>query len=868
MTKGEARTLSLGRFAPDAKAWIQAAQGLADERGHAEIQPLHLLARGIAAHSGVAEVLRRAGADVLELSAACERALGALPKGTEPSYLSQRTLDLLGRAERDADRERAPEVLAEHLLNALSQEVRGPAGEILGGFGVGPGSLKAHLSVMRSTAVSTTFGGAAEVTAPETRDLVKLVRDGKSDPVVGRDAELRRLITILERREKCHPLLVGEPGVGKRAIVRALAERLASGDLPTSLAGARLLEVDLAALVAGARLRADVEARVKKLIDVTQAGTGEAILFVRGIEQLFGQTAGSGAGDALRSAMARDAVRLLGSTNPEGMRKLSDREPALLRRLTVLEVEEPTPAQAIEILRGVSGTFERHHGVRVGESAIVASVTLAKRYLQDRFLPDSAIDLLDESAAALRVETDGVPAEVDGVIRRLDAVRAQLASLEGAEDSATQATRARLAEEASGLEPKVAEMRKKLDSRRGAVAAVRSLASEIEAQRRALDEARSKKDYARVGELEQVTIPSLEQRHSAADQAARTMGASVDSVALGEEHIALTLAAWTGIPVAKMLEAEAERLLKMEERLEQRVVGQSEGVRAVSRAVRRGRVGLRDPRRPIGSFLFLGPSGVGKTELAKALAEFLFDDEAALTRLDMSEFMERHMAQRLLGAPPGYADSEQGGFLTEAVRRRPYSVLLFDEVEKAHQDVWNLLLQVLDDGRLTDGRGRLADFTNTVVILTSNIGSQRILETDARLFETEDGREALRDVLIGELGRFFRPEFLNRIDDIIVFRPLARTDLARIVDIQLDRVRALLAPRGVKLEVDEAAKARLVELGYQPALGARPLRRAIVQHVQDPLAEKLLEKGAMEGATVRVRLSGQVFEFDVTAAVS
>lgn len=865
MAKSEARTLSLERFAPDAKAWIQAAQALADERGHAEIQPLHLLARGVAGHSGVAEVLRRAGTDVLELSAASERALAALPKGAEPSYLSQRTLDLLGRAEREADRERSREVLAEHLLNALSQEVRGPAGEILGGFNIGPGSLKAHLSAMRSPAVSTTFG-SAEAAAPETRDLVKLVRDGQSDPVVGRDAELRRLITILERREKCHPLLVGEPGVGKRAIVRALAERLASGDVPTSLAGARLLEVDVAGLVAGARLRADVEARVKKLIDVTQAGTGEAILFVRGVEQLFGQAAGSGAGDALRSALSRDAVRLLGSTNPEGMRKLTEREPALLRRLTVLEVEEPTAAQAIEILRGVSGTFERHHGVRVGENAIVASVTLAKRYLQDRFLPDSAIDLLDESAAALRVETDGVPAEFDGAMRRLDAVRAQLSSLEGADDSATQATRTRLAEEATALEPKVAEMRKKLDSRRGAVAAVRALASELESQRRALDDARSKKDYARVGELEQVTIPSLEQRHLAAEQAARTMGASVESVVLGEEHIAATLGAWTGIPVAKMLEAEAERLLKMEARLEQRVVGQSEGVRALSRAVRRGRVGLRDPRRPIGSFLFLGPSGVGKTELAKALAEFLFDDEAALTRLDMSEFMERHMAQRLLGAPPGYADSEQGGFLTEAVRRRPYSVLLFDEVEKAHQDVWNLLLQVLDDGRLTDGRGRLADFTNTVVILTSNIGSQRILETDARLFETEDGREALRDVLVDELGRFFRPEFLNRIDDVIVFRPLARADLARIVDIQLDRVRALLAPRRVKLEVDDAAKQRLVELGYQPALGARPLRRAIAQHVQDPLAEKLLEKGAMEGATVRVRLSGQAFEFDVTLA--
>lgn len=864
MAKSEAKTLSLERFAPDAKAWIQAAQALADERGHAEIQPLHLLARGISSHPGVAEVFRRAGADVLELAAACERALAALPKGSEPSYLSARLLDLLGRAERDAERERAREVASEHLVNSLSQEIRGPAGEILGAFGLGPGSLKPHVSAVRAGRDAAAFGGTSG-SAPDTRDLVQAVRDGKSDPVVGRDAELRRLVTILERREKCHPLLVGEPGVGKRAIVRALAERLASGDLPTKLAGARLLEVDVPGLVAGARLRADAEARVKKLIEVAQGGTGEAILFVRGLDQLFGQSTGSGGGDALRSALASGAIRLLGTTNPEGLRRLAERDPALLRRLTVLEVAEPTPAQAIEILRGVSGRFERHHGVRIGESAVVASVTLAKRYLQDRFLPDSAIDLLDESAAALRVETDGVPTDVDHAMRRLESIRAQLSSLEGVDDAPTRATQARLSAEARDLEPKVAEMKKKLESRRGAVAAVRVISGELEAQRRALDDARAKKDYAKIGELEHVGIPGVEQRLRAAELAARTIGASVDAVALGEEHIAATLGAWTGIPVAKMLEGDAERLLKMEERLERRVVGQSEGVRALSRAVRRGRVGLRDPRRPIGSFLFLGPSGVGKTELAKALAEFLFDDEAALTRLDMSEFMERHMAQRLLGAPPGYADSEQGGFLTEAVRRRPYSVLLFDEVEKAHQDVFNLLLQVLDDGRLTDGRGRLADFTNTVVILTSNIGSQRILETDARLFETEDGREALRDVLVGELGRFFRPEFLNRVDDIIVFRPLARADLARIVDIQIDHVRALLAPRRVNLEIDSAAKDHLVELGYQPALGARPLRRAIVQHIQDPLAEKLLEKGAMDGATVRVRYESDRFEFDVSS---
>jgi ATP-dependent Clp protease ATP-binding subunit ClpB len=859
--KNATTTLSLSRYSPDAKAWIVSAQGLADERSHAEITPLHVLARGLAQHAGVAEVFRRAGADLVEMTAAVERALAALPRGEGPGYLSTRLLDLLGRAEREADRERAREVTVSHVLGALAQEVRGPAGEVLAAFNVGPGSLRSHLGVL--SAARGSFGGAAEPSAPELRDLVEEARRTESDPVIGRTAEVRRLMTILERRQKENPLLVGEPGVGKRAIVRALANRLATGDVPTRLAGVRLLEVDLGSWLAGARLRADVDARIRKLVETTRGELGEPILVVRGIEQLFVQAATvSAAGDALRPALSRGDVRLLGTTSPEGLRRLEERDAALLRHFTRLDVEEPDPALALEILRGVAGRFEAHHGVRIGESALGAAVSLAKRYLQDRFLPDSALDLLDESAAALRVETDGVPAEVDAATQRLGSIRAQIASLRGADDAATLATLARLEAEETALAPRVLEMRGHIDSRRGAVAAVRSLSAELDRAWRSLEEARSRKDYARAGELEHATVPDLEKRLEAAEQAARKLGAAAEGTVLGEEHVAATLAAWTGIPVAKMLEEEADKLLRMEERLERRVVGQTDAVRALSRAVRRGRVGLRDPRRPIGSFLFLGPSGVGKTELAKALAEFLFDDEAALTRLDMSEFMERHMAQRLLGAPPGYADSEQGGFLTEAVRKRPYSVLLFDEVEKAHQDVFNLLLQVLDDGRLTDGRGRLADFTNTVVILTSNIGSDRILETDERLFDSAEGRDALREVLLDQLGKFFRPEFLNRIDDVIVFRPLAREHLARIVEIQLDRVRDLMGPHRVKLLVDDAAKSRLVELGYHPALGARPLRRAIVKYVQDPLAEKLLEKGVVEGATLRLALSGEEFVFE------
>jgi ATP-dependent Clp protease ATP-binding subunit ClpB len=509
--------------------------------------------------------------------------------------------------------------------------------------------------------------------------------------------------------------------------------------------------------------------------------------------------------------MNAGSLRLLGTTTPEGLRRLQEKEPTLVRSLTILSVEEPSIDGSTEILRGIAGRYEEHHRVRIAEGAIRAAVVLAKRYAQDRFLPDSAIDLLDESAATLRVEVDGAPAALDEATERLESLRTQIASLEGTDDAVSVETRQRLEQEASSVEVKAEEIRKQV------------------------------------------------QRHRT--DATASGATPAEGAVLDAEHVARTLAVWTGIPVAKMLEGEAEKLLRMELRLERRVVGQSEAVRALARAVRRGRVGLRDPRRPIGSFLFLGPSGVGKTELAKALAEFLFDDEAALTRLDMSEFMERHMAQRLLGAPPGYADSEQGGFLTEAVRRRPYSVLLFDEVEKAHQDVFNLLLQVLDDGRLTDGRGRLADFTNTVVIMTSNIGSDRILEADPKLFEHEEGREALRDVLTDQLGRFFRPEFLNRVDDVIVFRPLSRGDLRAIVDIQLDYVRRLLEPRGVKLDVEDGAKDALVDMAYQPALGARPLRLAIVHHVQDPLAEALLKGGFGTGVTIRVSFKDGEFCF-------
>jgi ATP-dependent Clp protease ATP-binding subunit ClpB len=582
--------------------------------------------------------------------------------------------------------------------------------------------------------------------------------------------------------------------------------RLAAGDAPKSLTKLALLELETGLLVAGAKLRGEVEERMRQVMAAIKSAPKETLLYVGDIDALVGQGAvGSGMGDLLKPMLARGEVRLLASTTVDGARRLHEREPGLLRRFTPLTIDAPPLEGAIEILRALAFKYEAHHKVQIGEGAIVAAARLAKRYLQDRALPDAAIDLLDETAARKRVETDGVPADLDASIHRLASLKAQLASLTGDTDALSVRTRERLEKEALALEPFVGEMRAKLSARSPPVGAEPPLVT--------------------------------------------------------EEDVALVLGEWTGIPVSKMLESESDKLLKMEARLAERVIGQDEAVRAVSRAVRRGRVGLRDPGKPIGSFLFLGPSGVGKTELAKALAEFLFDDEQSLTRLDMSEFMEKHMAARLVGAPPGYVDSEEGGFLTEAVRRRPFSVLLFDELEKAHADVFNLLLQVLDDGRLTDARGRTANFSNTVVIMTSNIGSKRLLETDPRLFESPEGVEALRDLMRDDLQSFLRPEFLNRIDDVVLFHPLSKRDLAGIVEIQLRRLEKLMADRELKIRLTDAARDKLVDLGYEPAFGARPLRRAILKKLQDPLAEEILRGGYPSESAVSVDFVGDDFVF-------
>ncbi|MES1175312.1 MAG: AAA family ATPase [Myxococcales bacterium] len=851
----ETTTLSLERYAPEAKALVAAAQSLADERKHAEVQPLHLLVRALGRDLGVRAVFERGVSNLLEFEAALERALNALPRGTEPAYLSAAMLDLLERTQREADREKSDRVLVEQLINALSQEIRGAAGEVLSAFGVLPGSLRQHMAALRS--VPQAARSQTVVPGSFTRPLLA----DPDEPVLLRVAEVRRLLTILERSQKSHPLLVGEAGVGKGAVVRALSQRIASGDVPTSLVSTKLLEIDSGALVSGARLRGEIEERVKKLLgELAQA---PVILVLRNIEQLFGQgPSGSAIGEVLKPALIRSELRVLGTTTPDGLKKLEERDAQVLRLFTQLPIAEPSLEEATEIVRGAAARYERHHGVEISEAAIRLSVQLAKRYVPERRLPDSALDLLDEAAAAKRVEVDGVSTEADALLRRLELVQAQLKTLDRSDDPETRAARQKLLEELPPLQEKTKQIRAGMEARRGVVGAVRSLRSEVESARAEHQRALAEKNFARVGELEHAILPELEARLAKAEESAKSSAEPPPRI-LGDREVAATLAVWTGIPVAKMLEGEADKLLKMEERLAQRVVGQDDAVAAVARAVRRGRVGLRDPGKPIGSFLFLGPSGVGKTELAKALARFLFDDDQALTRLDMSEFMERHMAQRLIGAPPGYADSEQGGFLTEAVRRRPYSVLLFDEVEKAHQDVFNLLLQVLDDGRLTDGRGRLADFSNTVVIMTSNIGSDRILESDPKLFESETGRDALRDVLLERLKEFFRPEFLNRIDETLIFRPLTKVHLRKVVDIQLGHLERLLGDRHLKLDLDDAAKDFLVDRGYEPALGARPVKRSILRNLQDPLAHALLSGTFADGVSIRVRVRGEELGFEV-----
>ncbi|MEM9074910.1 MAG: AAA family ATPase, partial [Myxococcota bacterium] len=687
------------------------------------------------------------------------------------------------------------------------------------------------------------------------RDLTRLAAQGKFDTTVGRGEELRRMLQVLARRRENNPLLVGEAGIGKTAIVQALAQRISVGDVPSMLKGKRIVALEMGSLVAGASLRGQLEERTRAILDAIRDSAGEIILFLPELGALGGKAAG--AGELIAAALGRGELRAIAVATPDAVRKAFDDDSNLARRFVGIPVEPPTLDEAISVLRGVVGRFEIDHGVRISDPALVSAATFARRYVPGVQLPKSAIDLIDEAAARVRVEMESEPSDLDRLRRRLEAVEIQVRSLQDDHDAESVATLKRLEDEGASLKPRIEELQSRWEKELRSVGEVRRLKEELSAANRELEQVRASGDHARAGELRFGTIPLLEKQLEEASDGIEEVDESTMMVrdTVQPQDVADVVALWTGVPVSKMLEEETTKLLRMEDILKQRVVGQDRAVTAISKAVRRGRVGLRDPRRPIGSFLFLGPTGVGKTELAKALAEFLFDDEASLTRLDMSEFMEKHMVARLLGAPPGYKDSDAGGFLTEAVRQRPYSVVLFDEMEKAHPDVFNICLQVLDDGRLTDSRGRPAHFQDTVIIMTSNVGSHLILDH-------EGTNEELKEKVLEEVHKHYRPEFLNRIDDLVIFDPLDKGDLLGIAEIQLRGLSKLLAHRRIGLEVTPEAKDLIVDLGYEPAFGARPLKRVILKNLQDPMAQVMLEGGYGSGDVVHVGCADGEFTFD------
>jgi ATP-dependent Clp protease ATP-binding subunit ClpB len=863
-------TLRLEAYAKEAKTAISTAQSLADERKNAEVEPLHLLFVLLESQAEARGGIERAGVDPTDVLVEAELLLRKLPSSRDvKSYLSPRMLDLLGRAEGEAARQGGVPVGVAHLMLACAQETDGGVKDVFAACGLSAPILRATLGGAKlgednkdarpPGAPPVKRTGKEDLGDPIEafgRDLTRLAAQGKFDPTVGRDAEIRRMLQVLARRRENNPLLVGEPGIGKSTIVQALAQRMAIGDVPNFLKGRRIVALEMGTLVAGASLRGQLEERTRAILDAIRDSAGEILLFLPDLGALIGQK-GQGAGDLISAALGRGELRAIAVATPDTIRKAQDEDAALVRRFVTIGVEPPTLDEAIAVLRGVVGRFEMDHGVRIGDPAIVAAATFARRYIPGANLPKSAVDLIDEAAARVRVTMESEPTELDQLKRRLEAIEIQRRSLEDDHDSESEASKAKLTREANDLQPRIDSLQKRWTAELKGVGEVRRLKEDLAAANRELEQVRASGDHARAGELRFGTIPLLEKQ---LEEAQKEMPADFDESKLlvrnhvSPQDVADVVALWTGVPVAKMLEEETTKLLAMEDKLKGRVIGQDHAVTAIAKAVRRGRVGLRDPRRPIGSFLFLGPTGVGKTELAKALAEFLFDDEMSLTRLDMSEFMEKHTVARLLGAPPGYKDSDAGGFLTEAVRNRPYSVVLFDEMEKAHPDVFNITLQVLDDGRLTDSRGRPAFFSDTVIIMTSNVGSHLILDHDGT-------NEQLKEKVEAELHRTYRPEFLNRIDDVIIFNPLDKSDLRGIADIQMRALGKLLDHRRIGLEVTEAAREQVVEMGYEPAFGARPLKRVILKNLQDPMAQTLLEGGYGAGDTVVVDVKDGQFTF-------
>ena len=859
------------RLTIKAQEALRDAGELARSRGNPVVNDAHLLAALLAQDEGVVQpLLQKAGLNVTAIKQEVEREIARFPTqaggGAEPSF-SREIQRIFDRAEAEAKRLGDAYVSTEHLLLAMVEEKGTTARAVLSSQGVGADELRAALQEVRGSHRVTDQSPEEKYQALEryTRNLTEEARNGKLDPVIGRDEEIRRVMQVLSRRTKNNPVLIGEPGVGKTAIVEGLAQRIVNGDVPESLRNRELVSLDIGALLAGAKFRGEFEERLKAVVKELTESQGRYITFIDELHTIVGAGAAEGAVDAgnmLKPPLARGELHVIGATTLDEYRKHIEKDPALERRFQPVMVPEPNVADTIAILRGLKEKYEIHHGVKITDNAIIAAATLSHRYIGDRFLPDKAIDLIDEAASRLRIEIDSLPQEIDEVERRIVQLEIERQALLKEKDKAAVERREALEREIATLREKSNAMKAQWQAEKSALQEIQQLKAEIENVRREIDEVTRRGDLQKAAELRYGRLPELERRLGEDERRLHEVqqGTMYLKEAVDAEDIAEIVSKWTGIPVSRMLESERERLTHLEDELSRRVIGQRVAVTAVANAVRRSRAGLQDPNRPLGSFIFLGPTGVGKTETARALAGFLFDDERAMVRLDMSEYMEKHSVARMIGAPPGYVGYEEGGQLTEAVRRRPYSVILFDEIEKAHPDVFNVLLQILDDGRLTDSQGRVVDFRNAVIIMTSNIGSQYIVDAGAQL--DERGWERVEERVRDELRNHFRPEFLNRVDDIIVFRQLSRDDLVQIVDLQLQRLQRQLADRHLTLEVTPEAKALIAVEGYDPVYGARPLKRVIQRLLQNPIALELLEGNFHEGDTIRVERDGKALRFE------